>query len=67
MKLLRSWKLLALLVAGTLLQVTVTCDPGQWNGVLRIYNDGGAYVDNYCCDGWWFNFDFFGRHHGDDD
>ena len=68
MKWLRSWKLWGLLVAGTLTQLTVTCDPGQWDGVIYIYPGGGDYyVDDYCCDGSWFNFDFFGGHHHHDD
>lgn len=66
MKVLRSWKLWALLVAGTCLQTTITCDPGRWDAVLTYDGNGSIIVDNGCCGDYWFNFDFFDHHRHND-
>jgi hypothetical protein len=77
MKALRRWTLLAMLIAGAWLPVTLTCDPaggvlhvaGDWVNEVVVVDDG--YYDDGCCGYWddWgggFDFDFFGHHHDDD-
>lgn len=79
MKALRRWSLLAMLVAGAWLPVTLTCNPaggvlhvtGDWVEDVVVFDDG-YYYDDDCCGYWWddwgdgFDFEIFGHHHDDD-
>ena len=67
MKLLRKKALLATLL-GVSLSATITCDPGYFDGVISIVDEGPIVVADGCGDCWFgdccgggFSFDFF--HH----
>jgi len=49
--------MLALLLFGTWLPVTITCDPSYWNGLVSVvdggWNDEVVVVDDGCRGCWW--------------
>ncbi len=65
MRHMRKTSLLAALLTGAWLGTTITCDPGSFDAVIHVVDDGPYIVEDHHCDWcWWdegggFFFDYY--------
>lgn len=56
MRLWRKKAFLATLLAGAWLPATISCDPGNFDGVIHVWGDDGIIVVEDGCHECWFGF-----------